>query len=192
MRERKTVLSSKPLLELFNQLNEEHFNYELDPPDFFWNSRMRASAGRFTPNRSTKNGLIPARIEVARYLIFEQNSKELIKDTIGHELIHYWLWLMRKPYGHTPEFRKKMQEMGVSRYNIIESYRPYKHVFECIGCKTEFFFRRRFSKKLACAACCDQLNGGTFDSRFRLVFKRSADLHPDSPDQKRIYSNRGQ
>lgn len=159
------------LREIFEKFNQEHFSGALALPVLRWNKRLRSSAGRFVPGSYRFLTTIHPVIEIASYLKTEERARELIADTLGHEMIHYWLWARRKPYGHTPEFWKKMQEMGVSRYNSVPRSRPYKYVYACPGCEKEFKTRKRLGR-LACASCCNQHNRGKFDFRFKLVLKK--------------------
>ena len=108
---------------------------------------------------------------MARYLQEESNSIALITQTMGHEMIHYWLWSRGLPYGHTSEFSKKMKEMGVPRFNPAPRFRAAKFIYECLHCRTEFPARKRWSG-LACAACCKVHSGGRYDLRFRLLLKK--------------------
>jgi SprT-like protein len=162
------------LKTLFDEINAQHFESLLDLPNFRWNSRLRSSAGRFMPGSRKLWALSyeKAVIEVASYLLDEKNSFELIRDTLAHEMIHYWLWLRRRPYGHTDEFYQKMTEMGVSRYNPVPRTRPYKYLYRCPECMKEFKTRRKLGP-LACAQCCRQHSRGKFDSRFKLVLEKS-------------------
>ena len=164
--------SKVPDLELiFLQINEKHFDGFLDPPALQWNSRLRSSAGRFFPG--SRRGFIefPAKIEIASYLIHEAQAQALIVDTLGHEMIHYWLWVRRRPYGHTPEFWTKMREMGVSRYNSVPRVRPFKYLYRCQECLKDFPARRKLGP-LACAECCKLYNQGKYDPKYRLVLQK--------------------
>lgn len=173
------------LEEIFHLINREHFDEFLDLPQLKWNSRLRASAGRFFPgSRQTpvsqsvfswfshgdhiksKSGRQPL-IEVASYLLEEPRADALIRDTVAHEMIHYWLWVRRKPYGHTPEFTQKMKAMGVSRYNTVPRLRPPKYTYRCPSCGGAFPARKRLGN-LACMKCCKEHAGGKFDARFKL------------------------
>ena len=159
------------LAPLFDELNERHFDGFLEKPQMVWNNRLRSSAGRFIPGSRKWILQAPPRIEIASYLAAHPDVHAMVRDTMGHEMIHYWLWVRRQPYGHTPEFYAKMRQMGVSRYNPIPRYRPYKWMYRCGSCMTAFPARRRFSNPFACAKCCKQYTGGRYDSRFKLVFE---------------------
>jgi predicted SprT family Zn-dependent metalloprotease len=116
-------------------------------------------------------GEVPPAIEIASYLLEEQNGPALVADTMGHEMIHYWLWVRRRPYGHTPEFWDKMRLMGVNRYNTVPRARPYRYVYLCPACSNEFPARKRLGA-LACAKCCRAHADGRFDPRFKLLLSR--------------------
>jgi len=161
----------------FDELNEQHFDGFLDRPLLRFNSRLRSSAGRFIPGirpsiRVSGSGRPPV-IELATYLFEEVEAEKHLKDTLAHEMIHHWLWVRRRPYGHTPEFWDKMEQMGVSRYNPVPRVRPPRYVYGCPFCRAEYPARRKLGP-LACAKCCKAHSGGRYDARFRLALLRDS------------------
>jgi predicted SprT family Zn-dependent metalloprotease len=160
---------------LFEDLNRAHFDGFLELPALSFNTRLRASAGRFTPGRRRSfvygTPAVPPLIEIAAYLMDEPRARELVADTLGHEMIHYWLWVRRRPYGHTEEFWAKMEQMGVSRYNTVPAVRAHKYVYACPACAKEFRAKRRLGR-LACADCCGKEADGRFDARYVLRLMR--------------------
>lgn len=154
------------LIQIFDEINAQHFDGFLDRPTLQWNAKFRTSAGRFFPGN--RNGDVEARIEIAAYLLDVENSTVHIRDTLAHEMIHFWLWVRRKPYGHTDAFKEKMQAMGASRYNSVARLQPYKYVYVCENCRKEFKTRRKIGV-LACLSCCKEFSEGKFDVRFRLI-----------------------
>ena len=160
------------LLEYFERINRQHFDGFLEAPVLKWNSRLRSSGGRFTPGSRMFPTERRPTIEVASYLQEEKNGLFLVADTLAHEMIHYWLWERRRPYGHTDEFWAKMTQMGVSRYNTVPKLPPFKYLFRCPGCGEGFVLRKKFRGPRACATCCKKHNRGRYDSRFRLVLER--------------------
>lgn len=162
------------LKKIFDEVNSAHFNGFLDVPLLLWNSRLRSCAGRFRPGSRKYLNEYPPRIEIASYLREEEQAFTFIRDTLGHEMIHYWLWVRRRPYGHTPEFYQKMEAMGVSRYNPVPRTRPYRYIYRCNSCCKEFPTRKKLGP-LACAQCCKNYAGGRYDIRFKLVLHRSID-----------------
>jgi predicted SprT family Zn-dependent metalloprotease len=167
-------LTRSVLAGFFQEVNEAHFDGFLDPPLLSWNVRLRSSAGRFIPGSRKWIRRMPPVIEVASYLGEEPNALVLIRDTIAHEMIHYWLWVRRRPYGHTPEFYEKMNRMGVSRYNPVPRTQSYKYVYRCMHCESEFPARRKLGP-LACAKCCREHARGKYDGRFKLELARKWD-----------------
>jgi len=163
------------LSELFTRINSVHFDGFLDPPVLRWNPRLRSSAGRFIPGSRRFFREVPATIEVASYLTEEKDALALVADTLAHEMIHYWLWVRRRPYGHTAEFSAKMRLMGVSRYNSVPRRRPPRYAYKCPACEMEFLARKKLGV-LACAKCCKLHSGGRYDSRFKLFLHRTLDV----------------
>jgi len=161
-------------LAVFTEINLKSFDGFLDPPVLRLNSRLRSSAGRFIPGSRRFFREAPPTIEIASYLLEEPQAKDLVADTVAHEMIHYWLWVRRRPYGHSAEFYEKMREMGVSRYNPVPRNRPYRYIYRCGGCEKEFPAKRRLGV-LACAECCKVHARGKFDPRFKLELLRSLD-----------------
>ncbi len=156
------------LEEIFHQLNEKHFGSALPKPRLLWNSRLRSSAGRFCPG--SRNPLKPKmpEIEVASYLSEHEDSVVHITDTLLHEMVHYYLWFQKKPYGHTPEFHQILKRVGARRYNPIPKLSPVKYWYECRQCRKKIPARRKI-RTSACADCCKSYNRGYFSEKFLLV-----------------------
>jgi predicted SprT family Zn-dependent metalloprotease len=159
---------SSELLDIFQKINQQHFDGFLEPPVLTWNSRLRTSAGRFRPGRRQLFKTYPPEIEIASYLLNETEGQRHVEDTLAHEMIHYWLWIRRRPYGHTPEFLNKMKAMGCSRYNPVPKIKPPRYLYVCGHCQSQYPARKRWKKGLACLACCKKYSGGRFDRRFLL------------------------
>ena len=162
-------VSALPTLEvLFHEINRVHFAGELRPCTLAWNSRLQSVAGRFRPGDRSQLYRHPPLIEMATYLREQPHAFHRIVDTLGHEMIHYYLWSQQKPYGHTWEFLEHMKRMGVSRYNEHPKPRNLRYVYACQRCE------RRYPSSIllrarACRACCDDYAQGHYDERFRLV-----------------------
>ena len=153
---------------LFTELNEKHFDGFLDAPVLGWNSRLRSAAGRFIPGSRKFFREVPPKIEIAAYLREEAEAATHVRDTLAHEMIHLWLWVRRRPYGHTAEFLAKMREMGTTRYNPVPKLRGPKYVYRCPSCAKDFPARRKLGV-LACLDCCKREAGGKYDRRLKLV-----------------------
>ena len=149
------------LVRMYTEWNLKSFQGELPMIELRWNSRLKTTAGRFIPDPAN-----PV-IEIADYLLDEIDSEWLIRDTLGHEMIHLWLWNRRKPYGHTAQFHAKMEELGVSRYNPVPKHRPFKHCYVCVHCDQKIFVRKKLEAP-ACAACCNRYAKGQYHLKFQL------------------------
>lgn len=161
------MLETGMLETIFHELNLLHFSGELPLPKLRWNSRLASTAGRFCPGSRHLLLRREPEIEVASYLRDLADGEMHVRDTVLHEMIHYFLWHRNRPYGHTAEFHSIMKRVGAKRYNTVPKVRPVKHWYECPGCLVRIPARRRMTG-LACAACCDRFNGGRFHERFRL------------------------
>ena len=160
------------LENLFQQLNQEHFGGALPLPRLLWNSRLRSSAGRFSPAK--KNPLI----EVASYLQELPEAQKHIRDTLLHEMVHYYLWHKERPYGHTPEFHRILKRVGASRYNTVPKTTGIKYWYECRHCQKKVPARRKLGA-VACLECCKKWNKGYFSARFLLEISAPPEKEPD-------------
>lgn len=165
------------LISIFEELNRRHFDGFLERPVLRWNSRLRTSSGRFFPGSRVRG--LAATIEVASYLNEEPDFETHVRETIAHEMIHYWLWVRRRPYGHTDEFYAKMELMGARRYNPVPRKRPYKYLYQCSHCAAVFKARRKLGT-LACAKCCRSFSGGLYDERFKLFLAYDLEKQPEA------------
>ncbi len=161
------------LQSIFQELNEKHFDGFLDCPQLSWNARLRTCAGRFTPGRTQLSpGEFGPKIEIAQYLTQLEKAEHLVLDVLGHEMIHYWLWVRRQPYGHTLEFYTKLEQMGVSRYNPVPQRSGRAYIYYCMSCQSQFP-SKKYHPSLACASCCQKHSQGKFDIQFLLALKRA-------------------
>ncbi len=153
------------LYTLFFKINRLHFDSFLEAPFLRFNPRLRTQLGRFLPGRSPQ-------IEIASTLLTEEHSAALIYDTLLHEIIHYWLWIHQRPYGHTPEFYQKMKETGAKRYHSLLRTQSQRYQYQCPMCYRSFFAPTPI-KDLACATCCHKYTGGHYHQQFQLIKMKS-------------------
>ena len=111
-------------------------------------------------------------IEVAAYLKGVSEGRKHIKDTILHEMIHYWLWYRKKPFGHTKEFYEKMRKTGAKRYNTVPKKPSRTYTYECPNCHIEIKAHRKLTN-MACAGCSEKYNQGFFHPSFRLELQKA-------------------
>ncbi len=166
----------------FHALNQEHFQGSLPLCKTIWNSRLQTSAGRFHPG--SRNPLRPKEplIEVASYLRDIPDGEKHIRDTILHEMIHYYLWWNKKPYGHTKEFRHIMKRVGASRFNPVPKERTVKYWYHCTSCQVKVSARRKLGK-VACATCCKKYNRGEFSVHYVLQILDATHVAEEKPEQ---------
>jgi predicted SprT family Zn-dependent metalloprotease len=162
------------LVRIYTEWNLKSFHGELPMIELRWNPRLKTTAGRFFPD--PQNPVI----EIAAYLLDEADGESLIRDTLGHEMIHLWLWNRQQPYGHTAEFHAKMEEIGVSRYNSVPRHRPFKHCYVCGHCDQKIFVRKKLESP-ACAACCNQHAEGRYHVQFKLRLEPGIQLPNAEP-----------
>jgi predicted SprT family Zn-dependent metalloprotease len=172
------------LEQLFQELNQIHFSGELPLPSLRWNSRLSSSAGRFCPGSRNPIQPRPPEIEVASYLRTLEDGMDHIRDTLLHEMVHYFLWHHRQPYGHTPEFHRILKRVGARRYNSVPKLRPVKHWYQCPGCRVVIPARRKI-RNSACAPCCKKYNHGEYTDRFRLIAVSAPPPTPPGTPQTR-------
>lgn len=153
---------------LFHELNRLYFENTLPLPKLSWNTRLSSTAGRFAPGSRNPLRTKMPHIEVASYLRSRHDGQEHIRDTLLHEMVHYYLWHQKKPYGHTAEFHVILKRVGGKRYNPVPIERAPKHFYECPNCEVRFPTKRKLGA-VACAICCKKLNGGHFSERYLLV-----------------------
>jgi len=168
---------------LYQQINHQHFDGLLECPELRWNPRLRTSAGRFIPGARRRlpkvrrwlnlaEEIRKPVIEVATYLRTHADGESHVRETLAHEMIHYWLWVRRKPFGHTPEFHEKLRQMGGRRYNPVPMKKTPKYIYRCGGCAKEFPAQRKLGP-LACAICCKAHANGKYDPQFKLVLHQT-------------------
>ena len=164
------------LQKYFDRINRLHFDGCLDAPVLRWNTRLRTSAGLFFPGGRRGAYRSPPRIEIATYLQKQEEPEKSIEGAVAHESIHYWLWVLGRPYGHTPKFFEKMKLMGANRYSSAATARPMRYVYVCPACGREFPVARRLVRSLACTECCQKNAGGQYDLKFKLKLFKKLDL----------------
>lgn len=161
-----------PLKTFFHELNEKHFSGELPLPLLKWNYRLRSTAGMFMPGkRKSKSPHKDCVIEVAAYLKEVAEGEKHIRDTILHEMIHYWLWYRERPFGHTKEFYEKMRRTGAKRYNPVPKGPSRTYLYACPHCHREITAHRKLTN-MACARCSEKYNQGFFHSSFALKLRK--------------------
>jgi predicted SprT family Zn-dependent metalloprotease len=149
------MTDQQALLQLFWELNYMHFGGILPPIEVRFSGRLKTTGGQYF-RRPKKL------IQISnRYLEMPSAWKE-IRDTLGHEMVHYWLDYLVKPCGHTPEFRRKLKECGFHRYSRLTPTKAH-YLYLCPGCETQYY--RRKKGVWSCGPC----SGRRFNPAYKLI-----------------------
>jgi predicted SprT family Zn-dependent metalloprotease len=132
---------------LFAQYNFVHFNGEIPSFRIAYNARFSNVAGRI--------GYKPPLIELSPKHL--RGKPEELRQTLLHEMIHAWLHARGENSGHTPAFKRKMRELGLtSIYHDLGTAAPLnpspkRYVLRCPKCGMELLRRRKPPENLRCA-----------------------------------------
>src|SRR5690606_16736069 len=135
------VLTQYQLEKYAEKFLKENYNMELIVP-LKINGRLRKTFGRFVyyPNRAKS-------VELSKYLI-ENNEPVVVLDVLRHELVHYALFMLDKPFsdGH-PVFESELKKLGVVSQSTINKYKIKTKprnisIYECMDCGQEYKMKR--------------------------------------------------
>jgi SprT-like protein len=95
------------------------------------NGRLKITCGRFI-----SRGGHPLRVEMNKFFV-ENNDAIVVLDVLRHELVHYALFMKRKPNsdGH-PVFENELKRLNIVSQKTIDKYiitsrpKPY-HYYKC-------------------------------------------------------------
>lgn len=154
---------SQLLYSLFWELNFQHFGGVLPPPEIRFSSRLKTTGGQYFKK--------PKRIiQIStRYLTMTESWKE-VRDTLGHEMVHYWLDFQGLPCGHTSLFRQKLYACGFNRYSRLTPVKA-KYVYHCPSCGLQYYRRRKGI--WSCGPC----SGRRYNSEFRLELEQCSGIN---------------
>src|SRR5579875_2020629 len=116
---------------------------------FAYNARFGNLAGRITYK--------PPLIELSPKH-FKENPAAL-RETLLHEMIHAWLYARGENPGHTPAFKRKMKELGLSSiYHDLGTAPPLngsekRYIVRCEKCRLEVLRKRKPPVHARCARC---------------------------------------
>lgn len=106
------------------------------------NGRLQTCKGRFV---YSNNPRMPKRVEINK-LFFENNEPNIVLDVLRHELVHYALFMLGKPYKDGDYyFERELKRLGVVSQSTINQYSivAKRHVYLCTSCKREHHVTRR-------------------------------------------------
>lgn len=179
------LLRETDLQTLYDELNARYFGSILPPCKIVWSRKLTRAAGNINVrDRIIKlsvpilcdafqnDSLFPIEYSVCGVLC--ASKEDATREILKHEMIHLWLHVRGLPSGHTAQFRVKAHEIGQpkTRHQIALPVPKNGWIYSCARCGREFSRRRRYSRAVACAQCCNHFNSGKFDARFKLRGRR--------------------
>lgn len=137
-----------------------------------WNPRLRSTAGYAS---------YPAwRIELnPRLHEFEGQVERTLRHELAH-LVAYHRAGRRRIDPHGGEWRQACEDLGIpgesARHTLPLPRSEVKknYLYHCAHCGAAAQRVRKFRRGTACRKCCDTLNGGRYDDRFRFVLVEKA------------------
>ena len=114
------------LNELFDKINQEHFDGKISKIPCVWNKRMTTTAGRIFYKRNPFTGKPqnPNKIELS-FKLFKNNDMDISKitRTMQHEMTHAYLIEHFGEDGHTSNFQSIMTRItGEDKNHRCHSY----------------------------------------------------------------------
>lgn len=134
---------------MFAQYNYAYFDGEIPAHEISYNNRFSNVAGRITYK--------PPKIELSPKHLRDKPGQ--LRETLLHEMIHAWLFARNENPGHTPAFKRKMRELGLSSiYHDLGtapplSENPKRYILRCQHCLREVLRKRRPPVGARCAHC---------------------------------------
>jgi hypothetical protein len=105
------TVQSELIYEIYDKLNKEYFAGKLPYVRIIWSNSF--GHGKYFHMYGDFIALPNKRpyIRLSRKLCDEPHK---IAQVLYHEMVHFWLYTNKKPWGHTKEFRIKMKEFKLS------------------------------------------------------------------------------
>ncbi|MBV8688616.1 MAG: SprT-like domain-containing protein, partial [Candidatus Eremiobacteraeota bacterium] len=157
---------------LFAELNNLYFGGSVPACRIRYNARFSNSVGR------TVYDSRPILIELSPKHFAE--APQALRETLLHEMIHAWLHARGEDPGHTPAFKKKMRECGLtSIYHDMGNAGPAKEsrqrfILRCERCTAELLRKRKPLAPVSCGRCSPR----RYDPRFPLTIYEVVEIRP--------------
>ena len=138
------IINVETAQQFYTELNAGYFEGKLPACKIEVSRRLSRTAGKIWPK------LRLMRLSLSYH---HRYGLEELRNTILHEMIHLWLYEQKLPSGHTPRFRAKLAEVGLTgRVTALPiPPRPYKYIYGCPGCQREISTRRKINS--SCGRC---------------------------------------
>lgn len=138
-------MESRDFYPIAREFLDKEFGLELEIP-IFVNNRMKTMLGCFRVRKGMSK-----QIDISRDFI-DTNPKEVVIDVLKHELVHYALFELGKPYKDKDKyFKDTLDRLGVGRTRTITTKGKF-HTYTC-KCGYLFYRKRRLSKDSHCKEC---------------------------------------
>ena len=148
-------------MTMFETINEEYFFNHIPLPTMRLSSRMTRCAGKvlFKP------------WEMVLSIPYHDHYgwDEELWDTVGHEMVHLYLWKLNRPTGHTKEFKAICARIGAMMWAKPLPRASVCYVYACQECTNRYYKCRRYRRPTACGRCCRLHNEGRYSKKFELV-----------------------
>src|SRR3989338_2089378 len=98
------------IYEIFDKLNKQYFEGKLPYVRILWSETF--GHGKYFKQFGDFIALPHKRpfIRLSKQLCAEPKD---IARVLYHEMVHFWLYVNKQPWGHTKEFKKKLKEFKV-------------------------------------------------------------------------------
>ncbi len=145
---RRRTMEQIELQRLVEKISLEYFNKPFSHQAIF-NNRLRTTGGRYHLDTHHLDFNLK---------VLEAYGTETFEGIIKHELCHYHLHLEGKGYRHgDQDFKKLLKKVSALRYTPsleIKQGKARRWEYQCKGCQTLIYRKRRFNvKRYVCAEC---------------------------------------
>lgn len=103
-------IQDEKIYEVFDKLNKQYFNGALPYIRILWSDRF--GNGKYFKQFGDFTAM-PGKRPFIRLSSKLCEEPKQMAQTLYHEMVHFWLYVNKRPWGHTKEFHDKMKEFKV-------------------------------------------------------------------------------
>jgi len=137
---------------------KENYDLKLEVP-IVLNGRLKSKFGRFIHAPHNSKNRISYSIEISKNYI-EYQTWENVISTLKHELIHYALYELGKPYRDGEKiFESELAKHGSHSTGTLE-FKGEMNIYKCKGCGLEYRRVRKYpnnAKGYTCGDCGSEI-----------------------------------
>ena len=108
---KRNTIQSEQIYEIFDRLNKEYFEGKLPYIRILWSDSF--GHGHFFKQFGDFIAM-PGKKPIIRLSQKLCSEPKEIAPVLYHEMVHYWLFVNSRPWGHTKAFQKKLKEFKVA------------------------------------------------------------------------------